>query len=102
MELNLPMQPRLIQANSEVKQLAGMTAIASGPIIYCIEACDNTDIEAIKLNEKTSLTYSFDPSMLNGVNVIKSNGNEKITAIPYYALGNREAGSGYKVWIPKE
>lgn len=101
-ELNLPMQPRLIRANSNVKQLEGMTAIASGPIIYCIEACDNTNLDAIELSENMTYTYAFDPAMLNGVNVIKINGTEKITAIPYYALGNREAGSAYKVWIPKE
>lgn len=101
-ELQLPMQPRLIQANNAVKSLNGMAAIAAGPIIYCIEACDNKDLEQIQLSDNLTLDCSFDPTMLNGVNIIKSKGNKEITAIPYYALGNREAGSGYKVWIPKE
>lgn len=99
-ELLLPMQPRIIQANTAVKQLDKQLAIASGPVIYCIEECDNENLEEINLDVNTPLTISYESNILNGVNVIRSNDAEKIVAIPYYALGNREAGKGYKVWLP--
>ena len=36
-ELNLPMEPRLVHANDEVYNLSNMAAIASGPLVYCFE-----------------------------------------------------------------
>lgn len=49
-----------------------------------------------KHDTRAPLSYSFCKDLLNGVNVIKGNG---ITAVPYYAVGNRKT-NGYKVWIP--
>ena len=99
-ELLLPLQPRRIKAHSEVKQLEGMVAIASGPIIYCLEEIDNEDFGQVAISKDEMFVYTYESSVLNGVNIIKQKNSEKIKAIPYYALGNRQQGGGYKVWIP--
>jgi len=45
---------------------------------------------------------------LNGINMItgtatNNSGREiKFMAIPFYALGNRQAGAAYQVWIPEK
>jgi DUF1680 family protein len=45
---------------------------------------------------------------LNGINVISgtatnNTGQEvRFTAIPFYALGNRQPGASYQVWIPEK
>lgn len=104
-ELSLPMKPRLITANSQVKDLKNMVALASGPVIYCFEAGDNEKLDALQLTADATLALEFRKEFLNGVNVItgtsKQSGREvRFTAIPYYGAGNREK-KGYKVWLPK-
>lgn len=104
-ELILPMQPRIITANKEVKALKNMVAIAAGPIVYCLEGTDNDDLDNLSLDTSALLRSSYRPDMLQGINVITgsavTNKGEKVsvTAIPYYAAGNR-ASKGYKVWMP--
>ena len=103
--LELPMQPRLISANDQVKDLKDNVAIASGPIVYCLESVDNANLDQLKIIKDASFRLNFDKNLLNGVNVIRGqatdNNSKKqsFTAIPYYAVGNRE-GKGYKVWVP--
>jgi DUF1680 family protein len=102
--LELPMQPRFISASEQVGDLKGKVAVASGPMIYCLESIDNADLNQLKIIKDTSLSLAFQPRLLNGINVIQgvaSDGGAKkisFTAIPYYAVGNREK-QGYKVWV---
>lgn len=48
---------------------------------------------------------SWKPELLDGVNVITGHARDgegrevDFTAIPFYALGNREPGAAYGVWI---
>ncbi len=104
-ELSLPIQPRLIKADEKVKDLANVVSIASGPVIYCLEEIDNPDLDNLTLDGKSMLSSFADQYLLQGVNVIKGTAVNKkneevaVTAIPYFAVGNREAG-GYKLWIP--
>ncbi|MVM35065.1 glycoside hydrolase family 127 protein [Spirosoma sp. HMF4905] len=105
-ELTLPMEPRLITANEKVKDLDNRVAIASGPIIYCLESLDNSNLDSLKLDATTPLKLTYQSGLLNGVNVITGVAKDAqsrtvpVKAIPYYAVGNRE-GEGYKVWLPK-
>lgn len=96
-ELSLPMQPRLVKANDKVEQLRGMAAIASGPMVYCLEDYDNKQLADLKLDTSASMTLTHRADVLNGMNVIT---DKNFSAIPYYAVGNREEGKPYKVWIP--
>lgn len=105
-ELNLPMQPRIITANPQVKDLNGLVTLASGPLIYCLEAVDNNDLDHIKLDTASPLELVYEKSLLEGINVIKgvatdNKNNVPVTAIPYYAVGNR-LQKGYKVWLPRQ
>lgn len=105
-ELLLPMQPRFIKANPAVETLKDMATIASGPIVYCLEGCDNQDLSDLKLNTNIPMSVEYSSELLKGINVIKgkaldAKGQEvTVSAIPYYAVGNREEGEPYKVWIP--
>lgn len=101
-ELELPMQPRLITANKAVENLRGQVALASGPIIYCFEDADNPELQTFKLQAQTPLELSHDSNLLNGVNIIKCQGDIPAKAIPYYAVANREESHSYKVWIPQK
>ena len=104
-ELILPMQPRIITANNAVKNLQGLVALACGPLIYSLEACDNINLANLQINTVTPLSVKFDSTLLGGVNVIEGQGHNgmkavSFKAIPYYALGNRAAGTPYRVWLP--
>lgn len=100
-ELNLPVQPRVIIANNAVRQLNNTVALASGPIIYCLEDADNSDLQNIVLDVDTPLELSYQNGLLNGVNVIKCKGKTTAVAIPYYTVANRTKDSSHKVWIKK-
>lgn len=102
-ELDLPMQPRIITANQQVKDLNGVVALASGPLIYCLESADNPGLDNLVLDTASPLELVYNSDLLNGVNVIKGIAKDKgenisVTAIPYYAVGNRDK-AGYKVWL---
>ncbi|MEG0559478.1 MAG: glycoside hydrolase family 127 protein [Muribaculaceae bacterium] len=101
-ELNLPMQPRIITADPNVKELTNSVAVASGPIIYCFEDVDNPNFKDIHINTQIPLKISYNPNILNGVNVIESKGKSPIKAIPYYSIANRKKDSSHKVWITKQ
>jgi DUF1680 family protein/alpha-L-arabinofuranosidase len=100
-ELLLPMKPRFVSANTNVKDLKNSVAIASGPIVYSLEAADNADVEQLQVDTAAALQLQYRTELLNGVNVItgKTISGKAFTAVPYYAVGNREA-KGYKVWLP--
>jgi DUF1680 family protein len=105
LELSLPIQPRIITANEQVKDLKGMVTLASGPLIYCLESIDNKDPDNLKLNTDSQWKLVYREDLLNGVNVITGTAKDNnidilATAIPYYAVGNRGEAS-YKVWLPK-
>jgi DUF1680 family protein len=100
-DLELPMQARLIKANEKVNDLRNMVALASGPIIYGIERADIENLESLKIDTVAALNTVFEKDMLGGVNIVSgifTNG-QVFKAVPYYAVGNRETHS-YKVWLP--
>lgn len=107
-ELNLPMQPRLITANDSVQTIKGKLALASGPIIYSFESIDNPGLKDYTLKSSTALALSYKPDLLNGINVINGQAADasgrkiEFTAIPFYTIGNRQAGNPYQVWINED
>ncbi len=104
-ELELPMAPRLIAVNDAVQTIKGKLAIAAGPVVYGLESVDNQGLKNYSIDENASLKIIYRPQLLNGVNVITgqvadSTGKAKdFTAVPFYAIGNREAGAPYQVWM---
>ena len=104
-QFTLPLQPRWVKASPKVKEVNQMAVLASGPIIYGIEAADNNMVSELAIDTNIPLSYTFQPNTLNGIGVIKGTGvvdkkEQSFTAIPYYALGNKKPGNAYKVWLP--
>ena len=108
-EVELPMQVRLIEGNIKIVDTHDKIVISRGPLVYCVEETDNnnyfkTDDKAYMLPTGLSMEYKKD--LLNGVVIIhgavsSTNNNKEIniTAIPYYVWCNREQGQ-MKVWLP--
>ncbi|MDO6435443.1 glycoside hydrolase family 127 protein [Flavitalea sp. BT771] len=107
-ELNLPVQPRLISPSDSIATLKGKMAIAAGPVIYGLEAIDNPALARLHIRPGTQLKVQYKAQLLNGVNVVSGVGvddagqSKSFTAIPFYALGNRQAGAAYQVWLPEK
>jgi len=119
-ELILDMPVEKIYANPQVRENIGKVALQRGPIVYCLEEVDNgTNLPAIYLPANTEFSVEYKEDTLGGVIVISSEARRlddaswtdnlyrtkeikykpvKITAVPYYAWGNRELGE-MLVWI---
>jgi uncharacterized protein len=123
-QLQLPMQPRRVACHPKVAENRGRVALLNGPLLYCIEDCDHDqNVAALAISRDASLDVEWKKELLNGVNVLKTEGHflpdlanwdealyrpaktgatqkVAITAIPYYAWGNREKGA-MRVWLPQ-
>ncbi|MBN1420817.1 MAG: glycoside hydrolase family 127 protein, partial [Planctomycetes bacterium] len=120
--LDLPMPVRRIEAHPAVEADAGRTAIARGPLIYCLEGTDHDGAaRRIAIPREANLEPEWDPDLLNGVVVLKGEGwiedeagswkgrlyrtarplrKVPVKAVPYYAWDNREPGD-MVVWVPE-
>lgn len=121
LELDLQMNPQVVEANPLIAADYGKLAIVRGPIVYCLESCDNGDnLQCLHLGESNSLTGKFDEQLLDGVYVLKAQGyrrnldfakgqlyrhlqkdsfvKQELTLIPYYAWCNRAEGE-MRVWL---
>jgi DUF1680 family protein len=118
--LNLPMPVQRVAANPNVKADSGQLAIQRGPLVYCLEACDQgVPLSSLFLPSDAELNAAKVKDLLGGVVVVKgiaqmaaepdwtnvlyqsvpSLTRVHVTAIPYYAWDNRQPGA-MKVWIP--
>lgn len=119
-EVNLPMPVQRIAANPNVKANHGLLAIQRGPLVYCLEQCDQSEpLAAMFVPVSAELKPEKEKSLLggvvaiNGIAEIAANQSWRRTlyqpanvarrvpfrAIPYYAWDNRQAGT-MKVWLP--
>ncbi len=119
-ELTLPMPIQRVAANPNVKANHGLLAIQRGPLVYCLEQCDQSEpVTAMFVPAGAELKPEKEKSLLGGVVTIKgmaeiaadhnwrrtlyqpANVSRRVPfkAIPYYAWDNREAGV-MKVWLP--
>ncbi len=100
-EVNIPMNVRMVTTNEKVASNSGKVAIERGPVVYCIEDADNNDISDIIIPENIVLTPEEKTVITEKVQALKGSVNGKeITMIPYYAWSNRGIGK-MKVWIDK-
>jgi hypothetical protein len=119
-ELDLPMPVQRIASNPNVKANHGQLALQRGPLVYCIEAVDQSEpLTSLYLPAGAELKAAKEKSLLGGVVAIKGFGalaaeedwhrklyqpvaasrRIPLTAIPYYAWDNRKAGA-MQVWLP--
>ncbi|MCE2399899.1 glycoside hydrolase family 127 protein [Candidatus Poribacteria bacterium] len=119
-ELNLDMPVARIYAHPYVRDNLGRSALRRGPLVYCFEDVDNPDgaFETLSLIDDAAVEAVFNSELLGGITLIRSTGTVfdasewenslyhpkpslqrmDITAIPYYAWCNREAGQ-MAVWV---
>ena len=99
-KLILDMPVEKVADNPNVKENIGKITIQRGPLVYCVEECDNKDIlwEHLQLSPKNKFSMEDASGKLHGMKLIKTriNGNT-LSFIPYFAWDNREAGK-MKVW----
>ena len=125
--LHLPMPVRRLEAHPYVAENAGRVALMRGPILYCVEGRDNPGVDPrdLVLPAEAPPSEELRPGLLGGV-VVLSGGAEvsspdggwdgrlyrtvppgldpkpteptELTAVPYYAWANREAGP-MRVWL---
>ena len=108
-ELDLPMPIRRILANEKVEADRGKVALMRGPMVYCLEAADQPDVNLTRLilPRAAEMKAKHRNDLLGGVTVLEGEalaegGNPvKVTAIPYYAWQNRNKGA-MTVWIPEK
>jgi uncharacterized protein len=119
-DLDLPMPVRRIEANPLVADDRGCLAIARGPIVYCLEGCDQeAPVRSIALSASARFTPRRDPNALGGCVFLQAVGDAAsdedwsgglyrtapapkhvvVTAVPYAVWDNRAPGE-MRVWIP--
>jgi DUF1680 family protein len=88
-ELELPMEPQRVSADSRIKADLDGVAMKYGPLVYNVETADNEKIDR-KLDD-TQLRAEWRPDLLGGVVVIhgKWQDGSPMLAIPNFARTNR-------------
>ncbi len=120
-ELHLSMPPEKVRAHPLVRQAAGKVALRRGPLVYCLESCDNpgAPLESLVLPAGAALEVSARPHLpgkarsLRFPAALEKPGQAKsplysqvppervpyqAAAVPYYIWDNRRPGS-MRVWI---
>lgn len=112
--LDFEMEPFFIEANPLISYNCGKIAVQKGPIVYCMESCDNGEnIRDIRLDINSSFTCSYDKNLKTNVLYVDAYRRKdsdmlyspvkndfykvKATLIPYYCFANR-GESEMQVW----
>ena len=122
-ELELPMEARLEEANPLVEENRGQVAVKRGPMVYCLESPDMaTGHKVFDITMPADIRLHAEPKTIGNSTVISLNGKAKaidntgwtnklyrdlsqqetmveVTLIPYYAWANR-GHSEMTVWMP--
>jgi len=98
--VHLPMAINRVISNPNVTANNGRAAVERGPIVYCAEFADNGgSVSNLYLPDSLNLSSSFEPAILNGVEVIRGT-NPNVTLIPYCVWANRGSGP-MAIWLPR-
>lgn len=125
-QLELPMPVQVVTAHPYLFEDAGRVAIVRGPLLYTVEQADNPnlDLRDVVLPRRPEFTEAHEPEFLGGVTtlqfpaIVRTPGTAWsdrlyrvadhdpettgapviVTAIPYFAWGNREPGA-METWL---
>jgi len=99
-ELVMPMPVMRMEAHPNVAANTGKVAIQRGPFVYGLEGLDNNGNPNITLPANPKFTHEHRKDFLGGLTVITgtSADGKPFTAIPFYALANRQK-SQQEVWL---
>jgi len=115
-DVEFPMPVRKVTADERIKEDREKVAFQRGPVIYCAEWPDNNtgNVLDLVIKKDASFTTEFDPSLLDGTQIIKTTGvqtkktldgkvemlaEEPVKLIPYALWNNRGSGQ-MMVWFP--
>ncbi len=124
--LEFDSEPSFLECHPRVDSNAGRVALQRGPLVYCFEGADQPDVPIFDAEIATTGTRVEErPDLLGGIAVVRVParirdlgpwegilyrriggrrlryaGERELTAIPYYAWANREAGP-MQVWMPR-
>lgn len=111
-ELDVPVVPRAIEAHPRVEALAGLVALAKGPIVAAVEQVDHdAPIELLLAPDPRDLA-SDSKGRMSGPTRVAAPWREalyrspqplaetRIRTVPYATWGNRAAGA-MAVWLPR-
>jgi hypothetical protein len=122
-ELRLPMDAQLVEANPLVEEVRNQIAVKRGPVVYCIESADipanrsifdytisannplkpkavtiaNSKLYALEGNVELVPNESWTGQLYRPINTKKE--TVQLQLVPYYAWGNRGKGD-MSVWLP--
>lgn len=130
--LDLPMPVRTVAAHPYTLENTNRTALMRGPLLYCLEGVDHPGIDlrdVVVPLDPEAYSSDFEPDLLQGVQVIRTEGKVQvpapvwenvlyrpiqsgvsgssaeqrleIIAVPYFSWGNREIGP-MQVWLRYE
>jgi DUF1680 family protein len=100
--LELSMPVLFIQADHHVRELAGKLAIRRGPLIYCVESCDNGPaLHMLTLDSGVEAVAEFRPDLMGGTCVIHARGKRSTAQAPQGQGAGQEPGL-YRVREPDQ
>lgn len=118
--VDIDITPHRVYSNTRVHANEGKCAFMAGPVVYCFEDCDNGDLNNFwAAQEGEIVSVSVRDNIIGDVNILKipaykieqtgglysfetpKKEKAELTAVPYYAWGNREEGK-MKVWIAEK
>ncbi|MDP9365067.1 MAG: glycoside hydrolase family 127 protein, partial [Chloroflexota bacterium] len=72
LRLDLPMPPRRLESHPRVVENTGRVALVRGPLVYCLEAVDNPDLDPrdLLLPADEPISTEFRPDLLGGVAIL--------------------------------
>ena len=109
-ELDMPMDVRRIESNDNIVDDRGKVALERGPVVYCMEACDQSDKTVFNkyILDSTPIDAHFEKELLGGVMVLEGAAkmlersgevsDTRFHAIPYSVWNNR-GQQQMEVWI---
>jgi DUF1680 family protein len=105
-DLSFPMKVRKIISDERIEYNHDRFALQRGPLVYCIEGCDNPQLETMdfRYDANSLFTDMYNRNILAGAEVIKGTAETRsgiepeVTLIPYHLWNNREQGK-MEVWL---
>ena len=119
-EISFDMPAHLLYANPQVRADAGKAAIIKGPLVYCLEECDNGgNLSAIEIESNVKINSNYEENLLGGTQVLTMEAyrldepewgsvlyrevpsvknRTRIIAVPYCLWNNRGKGE-MLVWV---
>ena len=121
-ELILPMEAKLVEANPLVEETRNQVAVKRGPVVYCLESVDMPQQNIFNVFMPSNISLKPQSLKIDGADVMSLEGEArlvenkdwknvlyrevsdqnktaKVRLVPYFVWGNR-GHSEMSVWLP--